>query len=150
MKWWIGAIAVLVIAVGIGLMNSSAKPLEGTSVALYQSMSCGCCVFYGEYLERAGAMVDSFRDDAQLAQMKEQLGIPRSVQSCHTVQIGKYFVEGHVPREAIEKLLREQPDIDGIALPGMPSGSPGMPGPKTGTWVIYAVKDGQVSEFMRI
>jgi hypothetical protein len=70
--------------------------------------------------------------------------------SCHTLIIEDYFVEGHIPIEAIEKLLAEQPDIDGITLPDMPSGSPGMPGVKKGDFVIYSVKGGKTSEFMRI
>ena len=81
--------------------------------------------------------------------IKERYGVPRNLESCHTEIIGGYFVEGHMPIEAIEKLLSERPDIRGIALPGMPSGSPGMPGPKTEPWTIYAVnKDGSVGEFM--
>ena len=73
------------------------------------------------------------------------------MESCHTVVIGDYFIEGHIPLEAVEKLLVEKPDIKGIAMPGMPSGSPGMPGAKKGDFVIYAVNnDGTTEEFMRI
>jgi hypothetical protein len=64
--------------------------------------------------------------------------------------IGNYFVEGHVPIEAVNKLLSEKPAIDGIALPDMPSGSPGMPGAKRGKWRIFALSDGKMSEFMEI
>ena len=67
-----------------------------------------------------------------------------------TVIIGDYFVEGHMPFEAIEKLLSEKPDVDGIALPDMPSGTPGMPGEKREEWIIYSLKDNQIFEFMRI
>ena len=83
--------------------------------------------------------------------VKEKYGIPYSMRSCHTTVIGDYFVEGHVPIEAVEKLMLEKPDIKGIALPGMPSGSPGMPGSKQGPFIVYAInKDGSTSEFMRI
>ncbi len=86
-----------------------------------------------------------------LAPIKDKYNIPRQLQSCHTSIIGDYFVEGHVPVEAIARLIAEKPDIAGIALPGMPSGSPGMPGAKQGTWTIQAVgKDGAVTEFMKI
>ena len=64
--------------------------------------------------------------------------------------IGKYFIEGHVPLEAVNKLLIEQPNIDGIALPGMPIGTPGMPGDKDEPYVIYQLKDGKSSVFMTI
>ena len=72
------------------------------------------------------------------------------MQSCHTTILGKYFIEGHVPLEAINKLLKEQPDIDGIALPGMPIGTPGMPGEKEEPYVIYQLIDGKPSVFMTI
>jgi hypothetical protein len=66
------------------------------------------------------------------------------MESCHTVEIENYFVEGHVPIEAIQKLLNEKPDINGIALPGMPSGSPGMPGLKMEKFKIHQITlDGQ-------
>ena len=83
--------------------------------------------------------------------IEEQYGVPSELRSCHTTIIGNYFIEGHIPLEAVEKLLKEQPNIKGIAMPGMPSGSPGMPGQKQGAFIIYAVNnDGSTSEFMRI
>ena len=82
--------------------------------------------------------------------IKEKYNIPYNMQSCHTTEIGDYFVEGHVPIEAVNKLLAEKPDIDGITLPDMPSGSPGMPGPKREEFIIYSLKDGEAEEFMRL
>ena len=88
---------------------------------------------------------------ATMDQVKKDFNIPANLQSCHTTQIGDYFVEGHIPLEAIEKLLTEKPAIAGIAMPGMPSGSLGMPGKKSGPWIIYAVDhDGKYYEFMTI
>ena len=72
------------------------------------------------------------------------------MQSCHTSIIGDYYVEGHVPVEAIRKLLDERPSIDGIALPGMPQGSPGMSGEKAEPFVIYAITGGAVEEFVTL
>ena len=85
-----------------------------------------------------------------MSSIKEKYQIPPSMRSCHTVVIEDYFVEGHVPIEAIKKLFAEKPDIDGIVLAGMPSGSPGMPGQKTEAFKIYALRDSQTSEFMII
>jgi hypothetical protein len=82
--------------------------------------------------------------------IKQKYNIPVEMQSCHTTILGKYFIEGHVPLEAVNKLLKEQPDIDGIALPGMPIGTPGMPGDKDEPYVIYQLKDGKSSVFMTI
>ena len=85
-----------------------------------------------------------------MSSIKEKYQIPDNMQSCHTTIIEDYFVEGHVPIEAIRKLLATKPDIDGIALPGMPSGSPGMSGIKTEAFKIYALSDGVVSKFLTL
>ena len=82
--------------------------------------------------------------------IKEKYNIPIEMQSCHTTILDKYFIEGHVPIEAINKLLKEKPDIDGIALPGMPIGTPGMPGKKEEPYIIYQLVDGESSVFMII
>ena len=83
--------------------------------------------------------------------LKEQYQIPASMRSCHTMVVGDYVVEGHIPLEAVEKMMKEKPDIRGIAMPGMPSGSPGMPGSPSDEFIVYAVKkDGTFTEFMRI
>ncbi len=83
-----------------------------------------------------------------MSSIKRKYQIPQNMESCHTAVIAGYFVEGHMPIEAIEKLLEEKPDIDGIALPGMPTGSPGMPGQQTEAFKIYALSAGTASEFM--
>lgn len=119
----------------------------GTGITLYSTPTCGCCREYASYLEGHGFQVETvFRED--LSPIKDDLGVPEEMRSCHTAVIGDYFVEGHVPVEAIWKLLREQPEIDGIALPGMPSGSPGMSGEKEEPFVIYSVAKGRVEVFM--
>lgn len=122
-----------------------------TTASLYKAPNCLCCLEYTKYLEKnAGASIDIV-EVSDLAKTKEKYNVPRNVESCHTMDIGEYYVEGHVPREAIGKLAEETPDIAGIALPGMPRGSPGMPGEKSKDFVIYAVKtDGSFHEFMTI
>ncbi len=132
--------------------NGAAGNGDGAQVkaTIFKSESCGCCGLYSSYMDKNGFDVEVVQTD-DLAPMKEKYSIPAKMQSCHTTIIGDYFVEGHMPKEAIDKLLAEKPDIAGIALPGMPSGSPGMPGKKYGQFVVYAVsKDGSTSEFMRI
>jgi hypothetical protein len=93
--------------------------------------------------------VESIRTD-EFVQIKDDFGIPTHMHSCHTTVIGDYFVEGHVPIEAVRKLLDEQPPIDGIALPGMPQGSPGMGGEKLLGFVIYSITDGRVEQFLTL
>jgi hypothetical protein len=86
-----------------------------------------------------------------LALVKKTHNIPSGGESCHTSIIGDYVVEGHVPLEAIEKLLAEKPDIVGIGLAGMPIGTPGMPGRKTAPYEVYQLSDGgEVSPYVNI
>ena len=118
-------------------------------MTVYKSPTCGCCVGYASYAEQQNFNVNTIMVD-DMQSIKDKHNIPKDMESCHTVEIGGYFVEGHVPIEAIQKLLAEKPEIDGIALPRMPSGSPGMPGAKTGTWTIYGIKDGNYNVFMEI
>lgn len=121
---------------------------NGQKVVIYKSPTCGCCVGYIAYLRDLGFEVEvvTTNDTA----IKTENNIPGAMQSCHTSIFGDYYVEGHVPIEAVNKLLSEKPDIDGIALPGMPSGSPGMPGIKTEEWEIFALKDGEITQFTKI
>ena len=119
------------------------------AVTVYKSPTCGCCGEYEAYLRDHGFEVEVVEKD-DLTETKETLGVPSDLQSCHTSVVEGYFVEGHVPLEAVYKLLHERPSIDGIALPGMPAGSPGMGGEKEGPFTIYAVTDGAVEEFMTI
>jgi len=120
------------------------KQRFGLRVTLYKTPNCGCCENYISYLRSNGFKVEK-RDisDEELTNLKKQLGIPENLWSCHTALWGNYFVEGHTPISAIEKFLNEKPEINGIALPEMPSGSPGMPGFKIEKWKIHSVKNGQ-------
>ena len=130
--------------------SGAASGMSGTSVQIFKSSSCGCCDLYAQYIGKNNFDVEA-SNVMDIAQIKSQYGVPKSMESCHTTVVDGYFVEGHMPKEAIEKLLSEKPDIKGIAMPGMPSGSPGMPGGKQGPFIIYAVHtDGSTSEFMRI
>ena len=98
-------------------------------VEVFKSPSCGCCNGYVLFLEKENFKVKQ-TDLESIHTIKQKYAIPLEMQSCHTTIIDNYFIEGHVPLEAINKLLKEQPDIDGIALPGMPIRTPGMPGDK--------------------
>jgi hypothetical protein len=127
------------------LANINSKQI----VEVFKTPSCGCCYGYVLFLEEEKFEVKQ-TDMRSLHTIKQKYNIPVEMQSCHTTIMGKYFIEGHVPFEAVNKLLKEQPDIDGIALPGMPIGTPGMPGDKDEPYVIYQLKDGKSSVFMTI
>ncbi len=146
----IAALAItLTTAYFLNFIPTKGTDAESYVAEVFKSPSCGCCNGYIAALESDGIQVKSVDMD-DLTAIKNKYNIPASMQSCHTTIIGRYFIEGHVPLDAVKKLLKEQPDIDGIALPGMPIGTPGMPGPKESPFVIYQIKDGQSSEFMKI
>mgnify|MGYP001608585032 FL=1 len=155
--WFLAGVAIIAVALvfiftgnsevsGFATINS----IDG-NIEIYKSITCGCCDVYTSYVDgKVSPKVNSF-DVQDPDTAKRQFGVPMELESCHTTIIDGYFVEGHVPLEAVEKLLKEQPDIKGIAMPGMPMGSPGMTGQKSEDFVIYAVNnDGTYSEFMRI
>ena len=119
------------------------------NVEVFKTPSRGCWYGYVLFLEEEKFKVKQ-TDMRSLHSIKQKYNIPVEMQSCHTTILGKYFIEGHVPIEAINKLLKEKPDIDGIALPGMPIGTPGMPGDKDEPYVIYQLIDGKSSVFMTI
>jgi len=151
---WSGSVivvlAILVFSIGGASSFEAIDAFEG-EMKIYKSLSCGCCGIYSNYFNNKGNSDVEVINLNSLDSLKEEHGVPRALESCHTTIIGDYFVEGHIPLEAIEKLLQEQPDIAGIAMPGMPEGSPGMPGVKRGDFIIYAVNhDGSYEEFMRI
>jgi hypothetical protein len=118
-------------------------------VTVYKSESCGCCKEWVKHLERAGFSVD-VHDLSNLATIKQRVGVPAAMGSCHTAQIGGYFVEGHVPADDIKRLLRERPDAKGLTVPAMPAGSPGMevPSGQVDPYDVFLVsKDGSTSVY---
>ena len=108
--------------------ESTAKNKENIDipkVLSYRSASCGCCKKWVNHLQDNGLkVVDNIVEDVSV--IKNQYQIPNNLRSCHSAQIANYTIEGHVPIESINKLFREKPNIKGIAVPGMPLGSPGM------------------------
>ena len=112
----------------INVNNISAATQENIDipkVVSYRSASCGCCKKWINHLRDNGfEVVDNIVKDVRL--IKNQYQIPNNLRSCHSTQIANYTIEGHIPIESINKLFREKPYINGIAVPGMPLGSPGM------------------------
>ena len=153
-----GIIGIVLAVLAVGAVGYAAlgrtgpkEFLLGTAATVYKDPSCGCCGQYVVFLRSSSDLEVEVEMTSSLASFKDSMGIPADVRSCHVMVIGDYFIEGHVPLEAVQKLLADRPDIKGIALPGMPSGSPGMLGPKRGPWTVYAVhRDGSTSVFMTV
>jgi hypothetical protein len=127
-----------------------ASDIGGDTVVVYASPSCGCCAQYADYLEAEGGYSVDLRRSEDLDTIRADAGVPQQAAGCHTTMLGDYVVEGHVPIEAIRKLERERPAVDGIALPGMPTGSPGMGGTKDGRFEIVSFADGTVDAFTTV
>ena len=112
---------------------------------VWKDPNCGCCNDWVEYLRRDGFRVQIF--DTGNTAMRQRLGLPVKYASCHTALIGGYVVEGHVNAREIRRILTEKPEAIGLAVPGMPVGSPGMDGPEYGDRrdpyeVLLVLRDG--------
>lgn len=123
--------------------------LDGVQVEVRRDPGCGCCVSWVDYLLKHGADVELSEDSAR-AEWRHELGVPDAVASCHTALIEGYAIEGHVPVEAIDRLLAERPDVVGISVAGMPALSPGMGG-EPADWaqleVVSIDHDGTTEQF---
>ncbi|WP_443024252.1 DUF411 domain-containing protein [Sneathiella sp.] len=141
MKKIIGFVAFSAFVVA-AYMYYEQKEAVATEVTLYKNPQCQCCESYADYLRENGFVV-SVKPTHDLVPMSKKAGIPEDFQGCHLAFIDNYVVSGHVPINTVKKLLTEKPDIKGLTLPGMPTGSPGMGGPKTGSFIIYQINDKQ-------
>lgn len=130
--------------------TESAPEFHGTLQVMkahqYNAPGCSCCHEYAAYLrDYLDTQLTETADD-DIAAVKREHGVPAELQSCHTSVLDGYVVEGHVPVEVIAELFDERPSIDGIALPGMPQGSPGMGGEQTTPFTIYTFGGGRTGE----
>lgn len=111
--------------------------LAAEPVTIWRDPGCGCCDAYAEYLKAEGFDVTVI-DDRNFDKTSISAGVPEKGLGCHLAKVGNYFVSGLVPVEILNRLLKEQPDITGITLPGMPGNAPGMAPEKTGTLRVYS------------
>ena len=120
----IASIAFITVIV-VARMTASQQTAGGPLVEVFKSPTCGCCSKWVEHLRASGFTVRT-TDLNDLHQIKASRGVPAELQSCHTAIVGGYVVEGHVPASDVQRLLKEKPSVVGIAVGGMPVGSPGM------------------------
>ncbi len=135
---------LLVVGVTAGSILIARQPAKAADVVVYKSPTCGCCKDWVRHLEANGFTVE-VHNQRDLDPIKTDMGVPRPLRSCHTAKVGGYVIEGHVPADVIARLLEERPDIKGLAVPGMPMGSPGMEGPRKDRYDILTLeKSGSV------
>ena len=123
----------------------------GPEMSVYRSASCGCCTQWGDHIASAGFRIDDHVAEDMDA-VKKARGVSAQQASCHTAVVEGYMIEGHVPVSAIQRLLKERPKIRGLAVPGMPIGSPGMEvaGVEPEPFKVLAIAhDGTTSVFAR-
>ncbi|MEP3438388.1 MAG: DUF411 domain-containing protein [Hoeflea sp.] len=133
------------VALAMGLSTIATVTLAETrdtdnQIMVFKTPWCGCCQAWVEAMEKAGYDVET-TDMEDLTPIKMQAGVPGELEACHTAMIGgerKYVLEGHVPIEAVEKLMTERPDILGVSTPGMPMGSLGMGDDPAANYAVYA------------
>lgn len=131
----------LAIALGGASYLASDAQAAGENVTLYKTPQCGCCETYADYLRENGFTV-TVKPTEHLVAMSREAGIPDDFQGCHLAFVDGYMVSGHVPVTIVNRMLSERPDIEGITLPGMPMGSPGMSGVKSEPFTVYGIGEG--------
>lgn len=120
---FIGTLAAVLVPAGT-VLGALPKP-EKPSISVVRSPDCGCCGAWIDHLRESGfAVEETLTDDVEA--FKDEQAIPQSLRSCHTALVDGYVIEGHVPADAIRIVLDQRPDAGGLAVPGMPIGSPGM------------------------
>ena len=142
----IGAAQAFAALAMVGMAAAETLP----KMTVTRDPNCGCCGSWVEHIIAAGFPVEVVQVD-DVMPLKARLGVPEALISCHTAEIGGYVIEGHVPAEAIKRLLVERPQVKGIAVAGMPVGSPGMevPGQSPQTYEVVIFSAGRQHVFAR-
>jgi hypothetical protein len=145
-------LTIAMLAVGISLFWIAQISLAEQTVTVYKDPTWGCCDAWVGHLQDQGFAVKlADVPQAQLIAIKNKLGVPQRLHSCHTGVVENYVIEGHVPGNLIARLLKERPDVMGLAVPGMPIGSPGMEGPNPKPYDVLSFdKDGRIQVYEHI
>jgi hypothetical protein len=149
MKRMITIAAVLAALASFGAAPAQRPAAQGPVVQVYKTPTCGCCANWVKHLQDNG-FTTRVTDLDDLSQLKAKLGVPGAAQSCHTATVDGYVLEGHVPAADVRRMLKERPAITGIAVPGMPIGSPGMevPGRKPDAYKVMSFdRKGQMAVY---
>lgn len=147
----LGVVAVALIAalLGVGWWLATPAPVHAGEITVYKSPTCQCCELWLRHMRRAGFEVTE-RNVPDMAAIKTEHGVPGTLASCHTTLVGGYVVEGHVPADLVARLLDERPAVAGLAVPGMPIGSPGMEGIGRQAYdVLTFTSDGETAVYAR-
>ncbi|HEX2249502.1 MAG TPA: DUF411 domain-containing protein [Gemmatimonadales bacterium] len=142
---FVAGVAGLVVLSG---RSQRLAALTAVPITIYKSRTCGCCAKWVDHVRENGFRT-TVHDEEEMDRLKDQWKVPAPVRSCHTAKVGGYLIEGHVPAVDIHRLLTERPKVAGLAVPGMPAGTPGMAEPgQEGDYEVLAFQfDGSTSHF---
>jgi hypothetical protein len=138
----------LIVLAGTTLVASAGWAAEQPAITVHKDPDCGCCAGWVEHLRAAGFPVTTI-ETTRLNAVKARLGVPSDLAACHTAEVAGYVLEGHVPATALARLLAEKPKAVGLAVPGMPAGSPGMEGGTPEPYDVVLFGHGQRRVYMR-
>jgi hypothetical protein len=141
------AFASLALTTAAVRSSPSDTPTKKPVITVYKDPSCGCCKNWIAHLIKHGYRVDA-KDSPDMTEIKRTLGVPTGLTACHTAMVNGYLIEGHVPAADIDRLLAQKPKIAGLAVPGMPAGSPGMEGASAQRYQVLTFdKSGKTTVF---
>ena len=128
------------VLIGLATVVLSQRPAQATDIVVYKSPTCGCCKKWISHLGKNGYSVE-VHNQYNVNPIKSKMGVSRKLHSCHTAVVDGYVIEGHVPAVDITRLLDEKPSVKGLAVPGMPMGSPGMEGPRKDSYEVLTFQE---------
>ncbi len=134
---------------GIALLLAASVNAAAADVVVFKTKTCGCCAKSVEHLRTSKFKV-TVNEVTSTAEYRKQYGVPAKLQSCHTAVVDGYTIEGHVPAADMQRMLKEKPKAKGIAVPGMPAGSPGMESDRREAYTVFQFDDkGALSSFQQ-
>ncbi|WP_084609640.1 DUF411 domain-containing protein [Sedimenticola selenatireducens] len=136
----IGTVSIVLIGVLVWLPKENQAGFP--EVTVYKSPTCGCCGKWIDHMKEKGFKVIT-HNRQDMNQIKQEYGVDYKLRSCHTAVVEDYVLEGHIPAEDIRRLLKERPAVDGLAVPGMPAGSPGMESKNEDLYEVIAFAKGK-------
>lgn len=139
-KWIIGTVSIVLVGVLVWLPKENQAGFS--EVTVYKSPTCGCCGKWINHMKENGFKVIT-HNRQEMNQIKQEYGVDYKLRSCHTAVVEDYVLEGHIPAEDIRRLLKERPAVDGLAVPGMPAGSPGMESKNEDPYEVIAFTKGK-------
>jgi hypothetical protein len=149
-RQWLQVSIMSLVGGSVRQLGAAQKPMpSGTAIEIWKTPTCGCCKLWVDHVRAAGFR-PTVHDMDDVSPIKRKRGVPSSLESCHTAIVDGYTIEGHVPADVIRQALKTRPKIAGLAVAGMPMGSPGMEGPRKDPYNVVAFEqNGRTSVFAK-